>query len=362
MNKQSVPVLDIFPPLINSSNPWASTLEDLRSLYACPYTGAVTTRTSLINGFEHDHLKHHHVFLDSASQYAVSRDPETVQSAPQNGSLNSLGYSPYPLKTYLDWIRTIVAEQSSPPPPPTAFIVSVTGTPEEVAICYKLISETQCDLYFYEGISLAMEVNLSCPNIPNKPPPAYSKDALGEYLVALKGVLDETDHMPRIPIGLKTPPYTYHTQFVNLMDALVESCGDGDQQQCLISFLTATNTLGSCFAFSSSLGFPAMVGPTGGIGGLAGAPLHPLALGNVVTLSRLLRGAGEEDGGRKVKEKLGHIRIIGVGGVLDGDGWTRMRKAGASVVGIGTGLGLKGMGIFEEVAKDTGEQWIGYFI
>ncbi|KAM7203774.1 hypothetical protein V8F33_002089 [Rhypophila sp. PSN 637] len=361
-----IPVLDIFPPLVNSSNPWASTLEDLRSLYACPYTGAVTTRTSLINGFEHDGLKHQYVFLDSASQYAVSRDPETVPSAPQNGSLNSLGNSPYPLKTYLDWIRTIVAEQSSPPPtgatttrPKKAFIVSVTGTPEEVAICYKLISETQCDLYFSDWISLAMEINLSCPNIPNKPPPAYSKDALGEYLVALKEVLGETDHMPRIPIGLKTPPYTYQAQFVNLIDALVESC-DADEQ-CLITFLTATNTLGSCFAFSSFLGFSALVGPTKGIGGLAGAPLHPLALGNVLTLSRLLRGVGEADEGRKVKEKLGHIRIIGIGGVLDGDGWSRMRKAGASVVGIGTGLGLKGVGIFEEVAKDIGEKWTGYF-
>ena len=36
----------IEPPLLNTACPWATTLEDLASLYNCPHTGAITIRTS----------------------------------------------------------------------------------------------------------------------------------------------------------------------------------------------------------------------------------------------------------------------------------------------------------------------------
>ncbi len=66
----------------------------------------------------------------------------------------------------------------------------------------------------------------------------------------------------------------------------------------------------------------------------------PLALGNVATLRKML---DEKD------SKFGHIRIIGTGGVLDAAGFRRMKAVGASVVGVGTGLGLKGLAIFKEI-------------
>ncbi|KAM7196540.1 hypothetical protein V8F20_007014 [Naviculisporaceae sp. PSN 640] len=351
------PPLDIHPPLINSSNPWASTLEDLKRLYACPSTGAVTTRTSLINGFNHDDAKHQYIFLDPATHAVSKESPCPGSSQNANASLNSLGYSPYTLETYLGWIKTITAETRSSRSNDDrrkGFIVSVTGTPEEVAASYTLISQTQASLGI--GVPLAMEINLSCPNIPNKPPPAYSKESLGEYLTALKTVILDSEETPRVPIGLKTPPYTYATQFENLIGALLDSCCDDDSNdsRCIISFLTATNTLGSCLAFSASASSPsslsrALPGPYG-IGGMAGAPLHPLALGNVATLRRLLDREGSE--------KLGHIKIIGIGGVLDSEGYRRMKAAGAAIVGIGTGLGLKGVGIFGEVERGLeGEGW-----
>ena len=46
--------LDISPPLLNASCAWASELSQLRELYDCPYTGAVTTRTATLNGFNED--------------------------------------------------------------------------------------------------------------------------------------------------------------------------------------------------------------------------------------------------------------------------------------------------------------------
>ncbi len=53
--------------------------------------------------------------------------------------------------------------------------------------------------------------------------------------------------------------------------------------------------------------------------------------------------------------KLDHIQIVGIGGVLDAKRiQTRMRAAGAAVVGVGTGLGLQGPGIFAEIEKQLG--------
>ena len=46
-----VNTLEIDPPLINASCAWACEYDQLRELYDCPYIGAVTTRTAILNGF-----------------------------------------------------------------------------------------------------------------------------------------------------------------------------------------------------------------------------------------------------------------------------------------------------------------------
>ncbi|KAK5663024.1 hypothetical protein OQA88_6439 [Cercophora sp. LCS_1] len=333
---QRIPSFEINPPLINSSNPWATTLDDLRSLYACTSTGAVTTRTSLIKGFDHDATKHQYAFFDAAS-HSVSK----LSSGKENASLNCLGYSPIGLETYLGFIKQISDEQLTETS--KGFIVSVTGTADEVAECYKLIASARPSLKF----PVAMEVNLSCPNIPDKPPPAFSEEALLQYLNSLRKIIEAHPTLCRIPFGFKSPPYTYSTQYEVFIGALDQSAASTGVS--LVSFITATNTLGSCLALSSdgesttSFALPGL-----GVGGMAGAPLHPLALGNVVTLRRMLD---------ERKDRLGHIRIIGIGGVLDVGGYQRMKAVGAWVVGIGTGLGLKGLTVFEEIEKELGGSW-----
>ena len=259
------PALKVTPPLINSANPWATTLEDLKALYECPSIGAVTTRTSLLKGFDHDPVKHQYIFFES-KDHRASSEPNVNQSA----SLNSLGYSPILLEEYLSFIKQIClphadAENTRPS---KGFIISVTGTPEEVAESYRLIANTQAELL---RIPLAMEVNLSCPNIPHKPPPAYSKDALVEYINQLQALISSTPNTPRIPFGLKTPPYTHSTEYKALIGALEESARGGVSP---VSFLTATNTLGSCMVFSSATEPSNLALPGAGIGGMAGAPLR----------------------------------------------------------------------------------------
>ena len=317
-----MPLPPIDPPLLNSANPWCSTREDLEALYLCPHTGAVTTRTSLLLGFPHDPSVHQHAFFSTQSHTATTASDYTISGKEYPASLNTLGYSPTPIDTYLQWIEQIVT--AFPNTKPKSFIVSVTGSPQEVAECYTRVAALATRI----SAPLAVEANLSCPNIANKPPPAYSGSALKEYLDALETI-------PRtVPFGLKTPPYTYAGQFKTLVDTLREN---GTSP---IDFVTATNTLGSCLVLGSQKGQPLLPSAAGtGIGGLAGEPLHPLALGNVATLRQLLDEHPE----------LRHVDIIGVGGVSDAAGLARMQAVGAKVVAVGTALGREGLPVFAKI-------------
>ncbi|KAF2706894.1 dihydroorotate dehydrogenase [Pleomassaria siparia CBS 279.74] len=354
--------LTIQPPLLNSANPWCTSLEQLQELYDCPYTGAVTTRTSLWpTGFQHNEDIHQFTFYNPSTHQSAGTNPTESGPTDQTGSLNTIGYSPLSLYEYVNFVQTISDGLPDAPssPEPKPFIISVTGTVEDVAECYKLIQALQSRV----KMQLAMEVNLSCPNILHQSPPAYDSTTLLSYINALKLTLmtqsgpDVTTGQQKlhVQIGIKTPPYTYHEQFKNLIDALLASSNDARHTgvDCPISFITATNTLGSSLLLTpSALADPAwkpedqfthtLKSATGaGIGGLAGAPLHPLALGNVYTIRQLL----------SQHEVLRDIQIIGVGGVEDVDGYRRMRAVGADSVGVGTALGRIGVKIFEQIGE-----------
>lgn len=333
--------LDLDPPLLNSANPWATTKEDLEGLYNCPHTGAITTRTALANGFKHDNATHQYCFFEPKGHTIRGHSTEAlpshqdVSSLDPVSSLNTLGYSPFSVHEYLKIIKGLLLNSQLADGPIKPIIFSVAGSHAEVLGHYRSISHLQVDLNESHNIParLLMEINLSCPNIAGKPPPAYSRDELSEYLIPL--VDAGAGGSGGIEVGIKTPPYTYQTQFDELIDALLESSKD----RCPISFITATNTLGSSLVLSGVL-TPALHSSTGtGIGGLAGSALHPLALGNVATIRRML----------DAHETLQHIEIIGVGGVSDAAGFERMKAVGAAAVGVGTGLGVQGLAVFERI-------------
>ncbi|KAF2722833.1 FMN-linked oxidoreductase [Polychaeton citri CBS 116435] len=326
----SFPKID--PPLINSANPWATTLEDLQRLFDCEHTGAVTVRTSLLNGFEHNDNVHQYTFFDPQSHSLAS----TCQDKPPHtfsASLNTLGYSPTPLGIYLSIITKVVSASTLPEHIRNSkpFIISVTGSAEAVCECYRRIQVLRSTI----PNPLVMEVNSSCPNIPGRPPPAYSSSALIEYIEALAEVTN-LDDSRRVAIGIKTPPYTYHDQFQGLIDALLAV----RKPRCPIDFITATNTLGSSLVLNDAS--PAINSASGdGIGGMAGAALHPLALGNVKLIRSML----------DAEDELQFISIIGVGGVNDAAGYKRMRTVGAAIVGVGTALGSEGVSVFEKILE-----------
>lgn len=340
--------LKIDPPLLNSACPWATTLEDIKALYDSPYTGAVTIRTSLLEGFSHDDSIHQYTFFTPgktiSSDAPKGEDSKPTSSEPIS-TLNTLGYSPLTLSEYLGIINEIVGQRHLGTDTPTKkpFILSVTGTPDEIAMAYALVANAaEMD----EDLRLAMEVNLSCPNIAHAPPPAYDKKQLDEYLEAIsdskstyRGRMATPESAPKV--GVKLPPYTYHGQFEMVVDSLMNAKSSEPGEGSVIDFITCTNTLGNSLLLNSSMK-PVLNSESGtGFGGLAGAALHPLALGNVATFRTLL----QKDPMTK------EILIIGVGGVEDKEGAERMKAVGADAVACASALGRYGVEVFEKITK-----------
>lgn len=330
--------LQFHPTLLNTPCPWCSDLEQLRALYACPHIGAVTTRTSMLEPFPHNPDVNQFVLFDSTAQ--KSAQPNVAAAATeQTASLNTIGFSPTNLDGYLGFIKTISDEQpdNSKLKP---FIVSVTGSPEEMCQAYRKITAFQSQV----KMDLIVEINLSCPNIPGKISPAYDANELLVYLTALQNEILalKAEKLDReLPIGIKTPPFTYQDQFDTLLKGLRLSTENPSYPHAPIAYISSTNTLGSSLLLQQG-GNSVLNSMAGtGIGGMAGTPIHALSLGNVYTIRQML----------DAEPKLKHIQIIGVGGVNDKDGFNRMKHVGAYAVGVATALGVKGIKVFEEIAQ-----------
>jgi dihydroorotate dehydrogenase (fumarate) len=207
---------------------------------------------------------------------------------------------------------------------------------------------------------VGIELNTSCPNINGSPPPAYHMTDLTPILDVLARYFWED---PTLVIGLKLPPYVYSTQFNDLVQGIAthsrSNPSDESRRISPFAFLTSTNTLGQTLFFAEQavpLPGKAEAAPTASeevsthtgfalptvMGGMAGEALHPLALGNVYTLRRLLDK--QED------ISLREISIIGVGGVTTREAHVRMRRAGASVVACATILVRDGLSVFEKLS------------
>ncbi|KAJ3913540.1 hypothetical protein F5877DRAFT_93160 [Lentinula edodes] len=304
--------ITISPALINTACVWASNLDQLQDLHSSPYTGAVTTRTSTLKGYN-----------EISSCGVVFANSST-------SSLNSYGYSPLPLSSYIRWVKEILSDAvaSSNVKPIKPFILSITAcSAEELSSMIALVQDLRSTPKFAPLV--AIELNTSCPNVSSASPSGY----IPSSIYPLLGVLSETHTQDKsLTIGLKLPPYTYRGQ------------------RNSFAFLTCTNTLGNSLLFpeqvietlatANELRDIEFAVPTA-VGGLAGDAIHALSLGNVYTFHRLLHEENHSGDG------LRGISIFGVGGVTSPAALTRMRKAGASVVGVATLLGKEGVNAFE---------------
>ncbi|KLO20416.1 FMN-linked oxidoreductase [Schizopora paradoxa] len=314
--------ITISPALMNSSSAWASEKEQIVELYECEYTGAVTTRTATLHGFQEDLSIHTVAFASS-----------TVSS------VNSYGYSPHPLSQYLTWVEELLKAGQSKP-----FIISITSSdPEELSTMIDSIQQLRRKVHDDQNSAskIAIEINTSCPNIAYAPPPAYAIPTLKPFLNVL------VSHFSKdrtLVIGLKLPPYVVSTQMSELVGAIEELTVGLDESP--IAFLTCTNTLGVSLLFADQAEGDIPRGQSSSqfalptpLGGLAGDSLHALALGNVYTFRRLISASQHES--------VRNISIVGVGGVTNPDAVKRMREAGANVVACATIFGKLGIDTFK---------------
>ncbi|KAJ3576289.1 hypothetical protein NP233_g525 [Leucocoprinus birnbaumii] len=350
--------INITPPLLNSSCAWSSDLAQLKALYESPFTGAITTRTATLKGYKEN----------ESNTFAFTND--TVSS------INSYGYSPHPFAKYLLWIEEILTSTSNRKP----IIVSLTSDVDDPESLAAMISQLQ-DLREKTGDQandgnalIAIELNTSCPNIKNAPPPGYNFGSLRPLLQVLSEAYAED---PTLTIGLKLPPFVHEQQFLSVLDEITSLNSDAAKLHtrnraaskmnsadpaggtgCFISFFTCTNTLGNSLLFadqSLSLTSPSSSStsikqsnistnsalPTV-LGGLAGEALHPLALGNVYRFSQSLKG---------LENSASRIKVIGVGGVTSVRARERMITAGADAVACATLLGREGVKAFEILSQ-----------
>ncbi|TFK57671.1 FMN-linked oxidoreductase [Heliocybe sulcata] len=348
----SLHTLNVCPTLINSSCAWASDLDDLTELYECEWTGAVVCRTATWNGFKEGE-EHGVVFGKDMSNATLT-------------TLNTYGYSPHPLSQYLAWIRELFANAPPRSNPSKPFIISITSNdPRELKEMVASIQTFRKDMGDIPSPSspsptcrIGIELNTSCPNMgPSHPPPSY----IPTLLLPLLTVLADAFKADRsLTLGLKLPPFVHRGQFDAMIGAthmftfLSPSTGEVNP----FAYFASTNTLGSGLMFNEMVHMEApsfIPNQTSSeassqspspyalsTGGLAGAPLHPLSLGNVFTFRSLLA--------TYPSSAMRGIKIVGIGGVVDGAGWKRMETAGASIVGCASIFGKEGVEAFVFVA------------
>lgn len=292
--------------LLNSSNPFATSIDDLQSLADSPATGAFATRTACPN-FVHD---------DALHQW---------QEWGSSNTINCLGYSCHSFEYYVDAIQKVQATTGKP-----AFF-SISGYAHEVA---EMVQQVQTAFAATEeGTTTApifVELNLSCPNIPGKPPIAYDFVGLKDYLTTALAPATATPFPNHIKVGAKLTPYFYDGQFVEAATVL-------NSFYPQLSFLTSINTVGCGLVIDIDTEAPVV---PAGFGGLGGPAVHATALGNVRRLRQVIRP---------------EMDIIGCGGVDSGAAAFRHLLCGASAVMMASSLLVGGVEALERVEAELKE-------
>lgn len=180
------------------------------------------------------------------------------------------------------------------------------GTLKEFGLLTKKISIAQPDF---------IEVNISCPNTElefGRPFGADKKDAAHVTRIVRKNT--------QIPIIVKLSPNV--TDIKEIARSVEEAGADA---------ISAINTLVG-MVIDIDAGKPVLTNKRGGI---SGPGIKPIALRCVFDIAEVVK-----------------IPIIGLGGVTNGQDVITMMMAGASAVGIGTGIHYRGMSIFKKVVKE----------
>lgn len=173
-----------------------------------------------------------------------------------------------------------------------------------------------------------LEVNISCPNVEDefgKPFACVASDAAGVTLQIKKRLNEMGAPYSKIPVSIKLSPNV--EDIVAIARAVIDAGADA---------LTVMNSAGPGMAINIETRMPVLANK---VGGLTGPALKPLAVKHIYDIRRALP----------------RTPIIATGGVLTGADTIEMMMAGATLVGIGTGVHYRGVGIFKKITDEINE-------
>ncbi|MBF8808056.1 MAG: dihydroorotate oxidase [Enterococcus lacertideformus] len=275
-------------PFMNASGVHCMTTAELEEL-ARSKAGAFITKSCTIN--------------------ERSGNPEPRYYDVPLGSINSMGLPNLGFKYYLDYAQNY-EKQPSNKQPLFFSIAGMSATENLEMLC--MIENSD-----FQGIT---ELNLSCPNVPGKPQLAYDFDATFELL---KQVFS---HFTK-PLGIKLPPYFDLAHFDQMAEIL---------NQFLLTYVNSINSIGNGL-YIDPQSERVVIKPEEGFGGLGGEYVKPTALANVRAFYTRLNP---------------EIKIIGTGGIRNGQDAFEHLLCGATMLQIGTELHKEGPTIFDRISQE----------
>ncbi len=234
--------------------------------------------------------------------------PRYVETQTPWGSINSMGLPNEGYKYYGSFSKK-AAQYGKP------YIMSVSGLSHKDNVhIIKALSE-------YEHVA-AIELNLSCPNVPGKPQTGYDFE---ESRALLDRVFGEVEL--KQPLGVKLPPYFDLPHFDMMADVL---------NDFPLAFVTCINSIGNGLVIDTD-NESVVIKPKSGFGGIGGDFIKPTALANVRKFYTLLKD---------------DIAIIGCGGVKTGRDAFEHVLCGARAVQVGTCLMSEGTDAFTRIEQE----------
>lgn len=223
------------------------------------------------------------------------------------GSINSMGLPNRGFDYYLDYALNYEKQQTQP------LFFSIAG----MSAAENLEMLTMIEKSDFQGIT---ELNLSCPNVPGKPQLAYDFEATEDLLQQVFARFTK-------PLGIKLPPYFDLVHFDQMAEIL---------NQFPLTYVNSINSIGNGLYIDTQKE-AVVIKPKEGFGGLGGEYVKPTALANVRAFYTRLKP---------------EIKIIGTGGIRNGQDAFEHLLCGATMLQIGTELHKEGPKIFDRITKE----------
>lgn len=225
------------------------------------------------------------------------------------GSINSMGLPNLGFSYYLDY--ALAYEKANEGKQPLFFSIAGMSVAENLEMLVMIENSA------FNGIT---ELNLSCPNVPGKPQLAYDFDATFDLLKQVFARFKK-------PLGIKLPPYFDFAHFDQMAAIL---------NQFPLTYVNSINSIGNGL-YIDPKSDSVVIKPKDGFGGLGGEYVKPTALANVRAFYTRLNP---------------EIKIIGTGGIRNGQDAYEHLLCGATMLQIGTELHKEGPMIFDRITKE----------